>query len=145
MAKKSPMRLARRLAVTLLAASLCGPALAQKKSSQPRPPDPKVVGEIFACLQDGLPKDWQKTWLVMTETGNEGGERRYDIKYFFAVSTGDDKGQPIVGKCNDEEVGRRIYGFNDNLPTWEQRQWKVARLTILKDRKFELKYDYTGN
>jgi hypothetical protein len=136
------MRPIRPFFAALAAAALCGTALAQQ-GAKAKSPNPKVVGEIFSCLQAGLPKDWQRTWVLMTETANDDGERSYDLKYFFATSAGDDKGQPITGKCNDEEVGRRIYSFNDNLPGWDQRQWKVAKLTILKGGKFELKYDYT--
>ena len=143
----------RRIACAALLFLACGaqaqqtrPA-PQKKPAPPaqqtKPPDPAIVGEIFSCLKPGLPQDWKKAWVVMTETDNSGQERNFELQYFFAVSPDDNTGLPMTTPCVDEDVGKRIYGFNRNLRTFEQRQWKVAKLTINKDGKFELKYDYT--
>jgi len=137
------MRASRLLLAAALATALCGEAAAQSKTRKPKPPDRKIVSEVFACLKPGLPADWKKAWVVMTETKNRDGEREFDLKYFYAVAADDNTGLPMDASCSDEEVGKRIYGLNQNLSSFEQRQWVVAKLFFGKDGKFELKYDYT--
>ena len=63
-----------RFAIALAAALCAMPVHAQKQ------PDPKVVQEIFDCLAVGLPKDWKKAWVVMTEVADAGKQRRIEGK-----------------------------------------------------------------
>jgi len=103
--------------------------------------DGKLVEQIFSCLAPGLPQDWKRTWVVVTDLEADGGKaRRYEAKFYATNSLGDDEGEPVV-PCNAQEISRRITGLNDALPP-ERRGWKTARLVIDNEGEFELKYDY---
>jgi hypothetical protein len=103
--------------------------------------DGKLVEQIFSCLAPGLPQDWKRTWVVVTDVEADGGkERRYEAKFYVTNSFGDDEGESLV-PCNAQEISRRITGLNDALPP-ERRGWKTARLVIDNEGEFELKYDY---
>jgi hypothetical protein len=104
--------------------------------------DGKLVEQIFSCLAPGLPQDWKKTWVVITNVEAAAGkERKYEAKFYATNSFGDDEGEPLV-PCNAQEISRRITGLNDALPP-ERRRWKSARLVIDSEGEFELKYDYS--
>jgi len=103
--------------------------------------DGKMVEQIFSCLAPGLPQDWKRTWVVVTSVeAGEGKEQRFEAKFYYSNSLGDDEGEALV-PCNAQEVARRITGLNDALPP-EQRRWKSARLAIDSEGDYELKYDY---
>ena len=104
-------------------------------------PDSRLIENIFACLAPGLPQDWKKTWVVVTSMEAAAGkEPRYEAKFFYANSFGDDEGDEFI-PCNAQEVARRITGLNDALAP-DRRGWKTARLVIDNEGEFELKYDY---
>ncbi|MBC7803520.1 MAG: hypothetical protein H7Y16_06545, partial [Candidatus Parcubacteria bacterium] len=103
-------------------------------------PDSRLIENIFACLAPGLPQDWKKAWVVITSVEGAGGGARYDAKFFYANSFGDDEGDEFA-PCNAQEVSRRITGLNEALPA-DRRAWKTARLVIDNEGEFELKYDY---
>lgn len=100
-------------------------------------PDPRLIENIFACLSPGLPNEWKKAWIVLAEPGPD---RKLEAKFFFAVTTADDKGEAFV-PCNAKAVADSVYGLNDLLAP-EQRRWRAARLVITSDGDYELKYDY---
>ena len=101
--------------------------------------DAKLVENIFACLAPGLPQDWKKTWVVVTGLDEAAG-RRYETKFYYSNSFGDDDGDQFV-PCNSQEVTRRITGLSDTLPP-DRRNWKTAKLVIDNEGDYELKYDY---
>jgi hypothetical protein len=103
--------------------------------------DAKLVEQIVACLAPGLPQDWKRTWVVITDVEPDSGKAsRYEAKFYATNSLGDDQGEPLV-PCNAQEISRRITGLNDALPP-DRRRWKSARLVIDSEGEFELKYDY---
>lgn len=107
----------------------------------PRTPDTKLIENIFACLAPGLPQDWAKTWIVVTELGDSPGKvRKFEAKFFFATPSGSDQGEPLT-PCNAQEIARQVYGLNDLLAP-EKRNWRQAQLLITSEGRFELKYDY---
>jgi hypothetical protein len=123
-----------KLALTLLAAVLiAAPTHAQQ-------PDAKTVQEIFDCLAAGLPKNWKKTWVVVSDLGAAGKERKYEGKFFYATSAADKVGKPLV-TCDAQKVAKGIISLNAALAADKQR-WKEARLTYTSDGKFNLAYDY---
>jgi hypothetical protein len=122
------------LAVLAIAAALAGPAQAQRQ------PDPKAIQEIFDCLAVGLPGDWKKAWVVITELADASKERRFEGKFYYATSAADDVGEPLAS-CGAEKVAKGVYALSADLPA-EQRRWKAARLTFTSEGKFDLHYDY---
>ncbi|MGH8705312.1 MAG: hypothetical protein ACREUO_07840 [Burkholderiales bacterium] len=113
---------------------------ATKSKAETAQPDPKIIEEILACLAHGLPQDWKKTWVVVTELETDGKTRKFEAKFFFATSPSDDTGQPLT-PCDAEAVAKDVYRLNETLKP-EQRQWKVAKLVITSEGNFELRYDY---
>jgi len=124
----------RMLAVLAIAAALADPAQAQKQ------PDPKAIQEIFDCLAVGLPKDWKKAWVVVTELGATGKERRFESQSFYADASDAMAGKPLA-TCGAQVVAKGVIALSADLPA-EQRRWKEARLTYTSEGKFDLYYDY---
>jgi hypothetical protein len=124
-----------RLAPALFAAaSLAAPVHARQQ------PDPKAVQEIFDCLASGLPKDWRKAWVVVSDLGEVGKERRFEGKFFYAMSAADRAGTPLL-PCSAQQVARGAVALSAGLPA-DQRRWKSVTLTFASEGKFELYYDY---
>jgi len=113
---------------------LATPTHAQKQ------PDPKAIQEIFDCLAVGLPKDWTRAWVVVTEIADAGKERRFESQSFYADSPAAVAGKPLA-TCGAEVVARGVIALSADLPA-EQRRWKQARLTYSSEGKFDLAYDY---
>ncbi len=111
-------------------------------AQQPAQPDPKELEEIFTCMASGLPANWKKTWVVVTETSNASGTRQFEAKFFFATSASDSAGRPLR-PCNERQVAESVYALNKYLPTFDQRQWKSARLQFGDDGSFNISYDYS--
>jgi hypothetical protein len=124
-----------RFVLALLAAALlAAPAHAQKQ------PDPKTIQEIFDCLAAGLPKDWQKAWVVVSDLGEAGKERRFEGKFYYAASAADKVGKPLV-PCNAQQVAKDVISLGADLPA-DKRRWKSVRLTFTSKGQFDLYYDY---
>jgi hypothetical protein len=100
----------------------------------------KAVEKIFGCVADGLPKEWRRAWVVVTELQQGDKERKFEGQFFYSL---DDAGvKPVVLKpCDAREVAEGVYRLNDFLE-YEKRQWKTATLIFTSDGKFEIKYDY---
>jgi len=124
----------KHLVVLAVAALLAGPAQAQKQ------PDPKAIQEIFDCLAAGLPKAWQRAWVVVSEIADTGKARRFESQSFYAESSTAMAGKPLK-TCGAETVAKGVIALSAELPA-EQRRWKEARLTFTSDGKFNLHYDY---
>jgi hypothetical protein len=124
-----------RFALALLAAALlAAPAHAQQQA------DTKTIQEIFDCLAVGLPKNWRKAWVVVSDLGEAGKERKFEGKFHYATSATDNVGQPLL-TCDAQQVAKGVIALNTSLPV-DKRRWKVARLTYTSDGKFNLAYDY---
>ncbi len=144
----------KRVALVVLCALFAAAAQAQLKPPKEKPQaaakakakpaaakvDTKIIEQIFACLQPGLPQDWKKAWVVVTELASDGTTRKFEAQFFYATAMADDKGEPLK-PCDAEAVAKDVYRLNDSLKP-EQRQWKAARLVITSEGDFELKYDY---
>jgi hypothetical protein len=136
----------KRVFSSLLAAVwLCSAmAAGEKEADTKKKPevDPKVIQEIFNCVASGLPKDWKRTWVVVTELRNERGTRQFEADFFYSSAADSSAGEPLQ-PCDKDKVAREVYSLNKFLPTYEQRQWKQATLVFNSDGTFNLKYDYS--
>lgn len=100
--------------------------------------DTKLIESVFNCLSPGLPPDWKRAWVEITDQG--GGKERnskFRVSNILDIS---DEGEPLV-PCNEQELTRRIVGLNDKLPP-DRRAWTRALLVIDSDGEYELTYEY---
>jgi len=97
----------------------------------------RLIESIFACLSPGLPQDWKKAWIEITDAG--AGQEK-DSKFYVTNQYGDDQGEPLV-PCNAPAVTRGILSLNEKLPP-DRRGWTRARLVIDSEGDYELSYDY---
>jgi len=96
--------------------------------------DAKTVEQIFSCLASGLPADWKRTWVEVTNSGGAPSAKTY-----FTTSLRREDGEEFIS-CNAQELARRIAGLAGGLPP-EQRNWRSARLSIDSEGAYELLYD----
>jgi len=101
----------------------------------------KAVEKIFVCIADGLPKEWRRAWVVVTELEGGDKERKFEGKFLYSLDAAGANPQPLK-PCDAREVAQSVYRLNDFLEH-DKRQWKVATLMFTSDGKFEIKYDYT--
>jgi len=136
----------RFLAALLVAASLAalpgaGRAQAKADADEPRPPDPKVVEAIFGAFAGGLPKSWDRAWVVVAEVRDQAGARDFEVQCLYQGPGDDAVGKPISG-CDRKAVFENIWSLNGNIPKREQRFWKSATMKFMPDGKYELNYEY---
>ena len=124
------------------------PKPAAKAQAKPKPAVEEqnagvnAVERIFVCVADGLPKEWKRAWVVVTDLDQGDKERKFEGKFLYSADpTGKDP-QPLK-PCDAREVAEGVYKLNDFLE-YEKRQWKTATLIFTSDGKFEIKYDYAA-
>jgi len=131
------------LLAALAAAAVGRPAPADAADTGGNGPDPQVFKDILDCMADGLPKDWQKAWVVVTwiERNVFSKERTYEAKFRYATSLRDSTGEPLA-PCKGHEVSDAVVTLNQYLKP-EQRNWTSATFTFLRDGHYDVKYDYS--
>jgi hypothetical protein len=113
---------------------------AAKAAAEEDNPGVQAVQKIFGCVAEGLPKDWRRAWVVVTELSGDDKERNFEGKFFYSLDDAGAKPVALV-PCDAREVAQGVYALNDYLEI-EKRKWKVATLVFTTDGKFEIKYDY---
>ena len=117
-------------------------AKAQKKpAAEEDNPGVRAVEKIFGCVAEGLPNEWRRAWVVVTELSGDDKERSFEGKFFYSLDAAGAMPVALV-PCNAREVAESVYKLNDFLE-YEKRSWKVATLIFTSEGKFEIKYDYT--
>lgn len=116
-------------------------ASTDKRTAEEDNPGVQAVQKIFSCIAKGLPKDWRRAWVVVTELSGDSKERKFEGKFLYSADPSGTNPQPLV-PCDARQVGEGVYSLNEYLE-YEKRQWKIATLTFTSDGKFEIKYDYT--
>jgi len=108
-----------------------------------QPPDPKILEGLFACIAEGLPGDWKKTWFVIRQTKSsaDGKTRSFAADFFYATNLNDRKGRPLK-PCGADPVLEAVGALNDYLPD-DQLRWTEATFSFMSDGKFEAHYDFT--
>jgi hypothetical protein len=92
--------------------------------------DARTVEQIFSCLATGLPSEWRKTWVVVTDSG-----AAVTGKFYYTVTLRNEDAEEFV-PCNAQEVTRRIAGLGEG-----PGRWRAARLTIDSEGAYRLDYD----
>lgn len=113
----------------------------KKPAAEEDNPGVKAVEKIFGCVAKGLPKEWRRAWVVVTEISGDDKERSFEGKFFYSLDDAGAKPVALV-PCDARQVAQGVYSLNDYLE-YEKRGWKIATLLFTSDGKFEIKYDYT--
>ena len=98
----------------------------------------QVVQNISKCLLSGLPEDWRSAFVVLEldAPGSNNGE----VSYVFLRSPEAEKFEPFT-PCDQKAPATALLEVRKNQAP-ERRNWKFARLTLHRDGKFEVKYEY---
>ena len=97
-----------------------------------------VVQRIARCMVSGLPEDWTVAVLSL-ELDAPGGDDG-EVAYGFLRSPEAEKFESFT-PCNQKAPAAALLEARANQPP-ERRNWKQARLTLHRDGKFEVKYEY---
>jgi hypothetical protein len=92
--------------------------------------DAKTVEQIFSCLAPGLPAEWKRAWVVVTNGG-----AGTTAKFYYTASYRDQDAEEFT-PCNVAEVARRIAAASD-----AQGSWRSARLSIDSEGAFKLDFE----
>ena len=92
-----------------------------------------MIERIFNCLSPGLPPDWKRVWVEITD-------QKDAIFRVSNIGHVNDEGEPLV-PCNAAALTGTIVGLNEKLAP-DRRAWKRALLVIESDGEYELSYDY---
>lgn len=112
--------------------------ISDTESGRPAAVEARLIESIFLCLSPGLPQDWKRAWVEIT---NQGGGKEKNASFRVSnIRDSSDNGEPLV-PCNARALTGRIVGLNDKLPP-ERRGWTRALLVIDSDGEYELSYDY---
>jgi hypothetical protein len=106
------------------------PPTASKAESQ-------VAQEIAQCMLQTAPTDWQRLFMIveLPEPGAPSGRVRY-------MATRDFAPDPVpFTPCDPQLPAKLLMESRENLAA-ERRGWTGARLTIQRDGRFDLNYDY---
>ena len=116
----------------LLGAPLAG--LAQKANEAQN----RVLGEVAACLQAGLPPDWRSAEMVvdLKKPGAETGE----VRYLMRRSLSGGQFEPFR-PCDEKKAARALIEVRKTQAA-DRRNWTSARFVIRNDGTYDLTFDY---
>jgi hypothetical protein len=123
----------RRLLIIALLA-LAPAALAQKANEEQN----RVVGEVAACLQAGLPPGWASAEMRMElkKPGADTGE----VSYLVRRRLSGGQFEPFR-PCDEKKAARTLLEVRKSQPA-ARRNWTSARLVIRDDGTYDLSFEY---
>ena len=125
-------RMRRLLIIALLAGAPA--ALAQKANEEQN----RVVGEVAACLQAGLPPGWASAEMRMElkKPGADTGE----VSYLVRRRLSGGQFEPFR-PCDEKKAARTLLEVRKSQPA-ARRNWTSARLVIRDDGTYDLSFEY---
>ena len=78
---------------------------AAKAAAEEDNPGVKAVEKIFGCVAEGLPQEWRRAWVVVTELSGDDRERNFEGKFFYSLDDAGAKPVALV-PCNAREVAQ---------------------------------------
>jgi len=98
----------------------------------------RAVQSIVECMVPGLPENWRRAVMVvaLAKPGDETGA----VKYLVQRGDSEEELEPFM-PCDAKKPARTLIEAR-RLQLPRRRGWTGARLSILPDGKFALKYDY---
>lgn len=99
----------------------------------------RLLQEIFKCLAAGLPPDWREAEMFVTlkHPGDDTGEARFTM--IRRLSGGQVE---LFKPCSDRQPARTLTVELRKTQSADKRGWTSARLSIQRDGKFDLTFDY---
>ncbi|HWA38524.1 MAG TPA: hypothetical protein VG873_11715 [Burkholderiales bacterium] len=99
----------------------------------------RIVGEVAACLQAGLPPDWASAEMrvELKKPGAESG----DVSYVMRRKLSGGAFEPFR-PCDEKQAARTLLEIRKSQPK-ERRAWTGAKLTLHSEGKYDLTFDYT--
>lgn len=127
----------RWLIIPLAAASLGAGAQAPAGKAASKS-EAGTVTAIIECMAPGLPGDWTEAVMVveLAKPGDETGS----VQYLVARGGSAPPAEPF-NPCDIRKPAMALIEARRELPA-ARRGWTAARVTIYRDGKFGLKYDY---
>lgn len=123
----------RALAALLIALA---PALACAQQASPR--EQKAVAEIVKCLTKELPGQWQRILMIVDLPAP--GAKTGDVQYLVAPTGSGGELVPFM-PCDLKQPARILLDLRQNMPA-ARRGWTRARLSLDREGRFTLNYDY---
>ncbi len=119
--------------ITLLGLAALG-ARAQSAS----PSESETVARIADCLALGAPPDWRRLMMLvkLLEPGDQTGE----VTYLAERGETPDRFEPF-DPCDVRMPAQLLLGVRKSQAAGRET-WIGARLILLRDGNFQLKYDY---
>lgn len=98
----------------------------------------RVVNAIVDCMATGLPDDWREAVMVveLAKPGDQTGK----VQYLVARGTATQPTEPFT-PCDMRKPAMTLLDARLELPA-ERQGWTGARVSVQRDGKFGLKYDY---
>ncbi len=121
----------RRYAIIPLLAASLGAAAQAPAGKEASKAEGLAVTSIVECMAPGLPEDWNEAVMVveLAKPGDETGK----VQYLVARGSVTEPAEPFT-PCDIRKPAAALLEA--------RRGWTGARLTIHRDGKFGLKYNY---
>ncbi len=121
----------------IIALLLVAPALAhaQKASDEQN----RIVGEVAACLQAGLPPDWAvaEMRVELKKPGADTG----DASYVMRRKLSGGQFEPFR-PCDEKKAARTLLEVRKSQAK-DRRAWSGARLVLRSEGSYDLTFDYS--
>jgi hypothetical protein len=124
----------RLLIIAFLAAASHG-ALAQTANEAQN----RVVGEVAACLQAGLPPDWAvaEMRVELKAPGADTGDVSYVMRR--KLSGGQ---YEVFRPCDEKTAARTLLDIRKSQPK-DRAAWTAAKLILRSEGSYDLTFDYS--
>lgn len=118
----------------LLGLVLAPAATAQKANDEQN----RIVGEVAACLQAGLPQDW--TVAEMRVDLKAPGAESGDVSYLVRRKLSGGQYEPFR-PCNERTAARTLLEVRKSQSK-DRRSWTSAKLILRSEGSYDLTFDY---
>jgi hypothetical protein len=119
----------------MIALLLAAPAaLAQTATEEQN----RIVGEVAACMQEGLPPNWANAEMVLelNKPGAETGEVRFLTRCRLAGGAFE-----AFRPCDEKKAARTLLEIRKSQSP-ARRNWTSARLILRDDGTYDLSFEY---
>ena len=128
----------RRWLIIPLAAVSLGAAAQAPAGKAASKTESAAVTEIVECMAPGLPEDWSEALMVMQL--DKPGDQTGAVQYLVARGAAKVP-EERFGPCDVRKPALALLEVRKQQAA-AQRGWTGARLSVHRDGKFSLKYEY---